>query len=76
MSQVLPVASKLKVAVHPNCKDSPTGDGSKVCEYLVYLSVPKAGGDGLLLGVTETEEAAEAIASTLNLVLSNAHNHV
>lgn len=71
---IVHVANKLKVAVHKRCPDTVV-ESADVCEYLIYLSVPKAGGDGMLLGVTETEEAAEAIASTLNLVLSLAHTH-
>lgn len=64
MSELVPVKNRLKAAVHTN-------NG----EFLVYLSVPAAGGDGLLLGVTETEEAAEAIASQLNLVFGLVHTH-
>lgn len=62
---VVPVKNRLKAAVHTN-------NG----EFLVYLSVPVAGGDGLLLGVTETEEAAEAIASQFNSLFGLTHTHV
>lgn len=69
---IVPANLKVKVTVHTHC----TGpEGSPPCEYLVYLAVPKAGGDGLLLGVTETSEAAEHIASALNSVIGLAHTH-
>lgn len=76
---IVHVANKVKVSVHKNC---PTGDtapldtsGHPVCEFLIYLTVPKAGGDGMLLGVCETEEAAETITSALNTVFGLIHTH-
>lgn len=35
-------------------------------EWLVWLTVPSVGGDGLLLGAVETHEAAVEISSALN----------
>jgi hypothetical protein len=81
MSEVVPVANKVKVSVHKNCVTPENvlpqhDDGSQTkCEHLVYLSVPKAGGDGILLGVTESAEAAEQIASALNFVFGLVHTH-
>jgi hypothetical protein len=78
MSEVIPVSNKIKVSVHKNCPDGFDGDVYREpppCEYLVYLAVPKVGGDGLLLGVTETEEAAETIASAISLLFSTMHTH-
>jgi hypothetical protein len=73
MTDIVRTANKVKATVHVNC----TGPhGSEPCEHLVYLSVPKMGGDGLLLGVTETPEAAEAITSALNSVFGFVHTHV
>lgn len=82
MSEVVHVANKIKAIVHRNCvtPDNALHAGedngiNERCEFLVYLSVPKAGGDGILLGVAETEEAAETIASAFNFVFSLVHTH-
>lgn len=78
MSDPVRVANKVKATVHRDCHEVVAGDGAgkEHCEYLVYLSVPKAGGDGILLGVSETPEAADAIASALNSVFGMVHTHV
>ena len=41
-------------------------------EHLIFLEVPAAGGDGMLLGVVDSLEAAKAIASALRSLLSRA----
>ena len=75
---VVHAKNQIKVTVHKNCvPDGTPGETiSERCEYLVYLTVPKMGGDGLLIGVTETPEAAETIASALNTVFGFVHTHV
>jgi hypothetical protein len=78
MSNSVHVVNKIRATVHTDCHEIVAGDGTGTtqhCEYLVYLTVPKAGGDGILLGVSETPEAAEAIASALNSVFGLAHTH-
>jgi len=67
-------SNKIAVRIHKNC----TTDGSQVerCEHLVYLAIPSAGGDGLLLGVVETEQAAEVIASAFTSLFGSMHSHV
>ncbi len=77
MSDPVHVVNKIKATVHSNCQAKDPGNARSeiVCEYLVYLTVPKAGGDGILLGVSETPEAAEAIASALNSVFGLVHTH-
>lgn len=80
MSHTVPVANKLKAVVQKQCQPITDLDdnviGERDCEHLVYLTVPAAGGDGLLLGVTDSEQAAEAIASSFNLLFGTAHTHV
>lgn len=82
MDAIVPVAQRVKATVHRNCVGSDNAraagednGATEKCEFLVYLAVPSAGGDGILLGVAETEGAAETIASVLNSVLSLAHAH-
>lgn len=77
MPDIVPIANKVRVSVSKNCTAIPQIDGAAVeaCEHLIYLTVPRMGGDGILLGVTETAEAAETIASALSLLLSTAHTH-
>jgi hypothetical protein len=77
MTEIVHVANKVKATVHSNCQFKEPGNvqSEMVCEYLVYLAVPKMGGDGLLLGVTETSEAADAIASALNSIFGMVHTH-
>lgn len=70
---IVRTANKVKAVVHKHCPDE---SGDTKCEHLVYLTVPAAGGDGLLIGVTETELAAETIASALNSMFGFVHTHV
>lgn len=47
----------IQVRVEKNCPL-----GREACEHLLSIAVPSAGGDGMLLGVVDSEEAAHKIA--------------
>lgn len=38
-------------------------------EHMIYLELPAKGGDGCLIGVTETKEAADEIARVFQRVI-------
>ncbi len=61
--------SPVRVEVQERCQ------GTWPCEHLISLTAPAAGGDGMLLGVVESKQAAEAIASSLSKLLALISDH-
>lgn len=55
----------VKVSMETNCPN-----GYPPCEHLIWLRVPAAGNDGMLLGAVESRLAAETITAALDKILS------